>query len=448
MSFNQIKRKSYYNALKVEQGIDFRKPEERNKYVENLHGGLQAVDRLKQAIELQDSQGVFLFTGQRGSGKSTELLRLQYMLEQSTDEPVKVYYLDMEQWLSTNREIELGAFVLAMVAAWVEQAQPARAQRSWAERLTEFLTRTQLSADKVSLGADLIGGKANLSLALQTDDSFLTQLATQVAANRNSFVRELHQFVQEFSRELCPNGEKCVLLIDSLEKLTGVADKAELVYASVLQLFSQQSEALKLPLVHVVYSIAPYVLNQNRHLPAMLGGAVAVQLPSVHVFKPVHKSDGSGLEPDSTGIDHIVELLGKRCPDWRDFFDEADVRDLARDCGGDLRDFLRGLQVCLTGLSPTKHKALAEDWAYARSQLKPNIGIDLKHMQWMARIDKSQGAELQEPITPLLLERYLSTKHILAYLNGDTWYGVHPLIRKDVLARTQAAESHASKPAA
>lgn len=427
-SFNRNKVKAYYNALKVEHGIDFGKSVEREKYIAGLHGGLQAVDRLQQAIELQDGQGVFLFTGQRGSGKSTELLRLKYLLEQNTEELCKVYYLDMEQWLNTSRELELGAFMVAVVAAWVEQANPMSALRTWPQRFLEFLNRTKVTAEKISLGADLQAAKTTVTLALQTDDSFLAQVATQVQANRNAFVRELHQFVQDFSRELCHGGEKCVLLIDSLEKLTGVADKAELVYESVLTLFSQQSEALKLPLVHVVYSIAPYVLNQNRQLPALLGGAIAVQLPSVHVFKR-----NSYLE--DSGVDQIMQLLGKRCPDWREFFDEQDVRAIARDCGGDLRDFLRGLQVCLTGLNDEKPRAVAEDWDYARSQIKPNTAIDIKHMRWMARLDESHSAELADPITPLVLERYLSTKHVLAYLNGDTWYGLHPLIRDEVLKR-------------
>ncbi|GAB4087529.1 hypothetical protein [Hydrogenophaga soli] len=435
-TFDKQKFKAYYNTLKVEHGLDFNKAEDRAKYVRGLHGGTQAVDRLQKAIELQEAQGVFLFTGQRGSGKSTELQRLKHQLENNAEEPCKVFYLDMEHWLNPSREIELGAFMLAVVAAWVEQANLGAIERTWFDRIAEFLTRTHISVDKLSLGADVAVAKTSVSLALRTDDSFLSQLANQVNANRNAFVRELHQFAQDFKQQLCPHGQKCVLLIDSLEKLTGVADKAEQVYESVLQLFSQQSEALKLPLVHVVYSIAPYVLNQNRQLPALLGGAIAVQLPSVHVFQR------NSYEVDD-GVDQILELLNKRCPDWREFFDEADVRAFACDSGGDLRDFMRGLQVCMTGLSPQKPRVDGDDWAYARSQIKPNTAIDLEHMRWMAKVDQSHAAELSSPITPLVLERYLSTKHVLAYLNGDTWYGLHPLIRNDVLARTKAPE-HAS----
>jgi hypothetical protein len=436
-AFDAAKRKAYYNALRIEHGINFSDAVEREKYISGLHGGTQAVDRLAQAIQLQDSQGVFLFTGQRGSGKSTELLRLKYELESNQQEPCKVYYLDMEQWLNTSRELDFGAFMLAVIAAWVEQAHPARAERTWPQRLSEFLSRTNITTDKLSLGSDTEGVKASVSLALQTDDSFLTELAAEVKANRNSFVRELHKFVGEFSREVCHQGEKCVLLIDSLEKLTGVADKAEQVYQSVLNLFSQQSEALKLPLVHVVYSIAPYVLSQNSQLPALLGGAVAVQLPSVHVFKR------ATYDPDE-GVAQMMALLAKRCPHWQDFFEEPHVRQFAQESGGDLRDFLRGLQVCLTGLSPKNPRAGDADWAYARSQIKPNTAIDLEHMRWMARIDTSHSAELASPITPLILERYLSTKHVLAYLNGDTWYGLHPLIRQEVLDRTSSPPPHAN----
>lgn len=438
--FDAAKHKLYYNALKVERGIDFSIEEERKKYISGMHGDGAQVDRLKRAIELQDGQGVFLFTGQRGSGKSTELLRLKYRLERNAAEPCKVYYLDMAEWLSTSRELELGSFMLAVVAAWVEQAGVQPSGATWAERFWTFLNTTNVKLEGIKVEANIGPAQAGIGLALQTDDNFLTQLNEQVRINRNAFVRGLHQFVQTFSRELCGRGEKCVLLIDSLEKLTGVADKAEQVYESVLQLFAQQSEALKLPLVHVVYSIAPYVLNQNRNLPAALGGAVAVQLPSVHVFKE------KTCEPDTAengGIDQMVRLFNERCPDWRDFFDEGDVRALAQESGGDLRDFLRALQVCLTGLDAAHPRVNAADVAQARSQIKPSMTVDLEHLRWMARVDASHGSELQAPVTALVLERYLSTKHVLAYLNGDTWYGLHPLIRDEVLARVGAEPAKA-----
>lgn len=434
MTFDTVKRKLYYNALKVERGIDFSDPHERQKYVEGLHIGTQAVDRLKQAIQLQDDQGVFLFTGQRGSGKSTELLRLKYELEQDAGEPCKVYYLDIEQWLNTSRELELGSFVLAVVAAWVEQADPNRDEATWSQRFQNFWERTQVRMGTLNASLSVLGAgaKAGLSISLKTDDSFLAQLSETIKSQRQTFIQGLHAFVENFSRELCPDGRKCVLLIDSLEKLAGIGteSKAEQVYTSVLDLFAKQSEALKLPRVHVVYSIAPYVLNQNRHLPASLGGAVAVQLSSVHVFQEQSHT------PDEGSIAQIIEILSKRCPDWKDFFDHADVYQFAQESGGDLRDFLRGLQVCLTGLNPDHPRAKEDDWNFVRSQIKPNIAIDLEHIRWMARVDNSHDAELATPITPLTLERYLSTKHVLAYLNGNTWYGLHPLIRDEVLHRS------------
>ena len=432
-NFDAAKLKHYYNALKVERGIDFGVATESEKYIPELHGGTQAVDRLKQAIYLQDDQGVFLFTGQRGSGKSTELLRLKHELEINPEEPCRVYYLDMEQWLSTSRELDLGAFMVAIVAAWIAQAYPNNTNNTWHDRLKRILS-------KINIEGIGINSLINIQFALRSDDSFLGQLSEAVKKNRSAFVPELHQFVQAISTDLRQSSgrEKCVLLIASLEKLTGVASKATQVYESVLNLFALQSEALKLPLVHVVYSIAPYVLNQNRQLPALLGGAVAVQLPSVHIF---NRNSG---DPDQNGIGKIINLLTKRCPEWKDFFDEADVSAFAKDSGGDLRDFLRGLQVCLTGLSPKHPRADQNDWNEARSQIKPNTAIDLQHAQWMARVDTTHSAELDGPITALVLERYLSTKHVLAYLNGDTWYGLHPLIRTEI---AEYAKTHANHPA-
>ena len=34
-----------------------------------------------------------------------------------------------------------------------------------------------------------------------------------------------------------------------------------------------------------------------------------------------------------------------------------------------------------------------------------------------------------------MLQHYLASKHVLAYLNGDNWYAVHPMLRDWVLQR-------------
>ena len=433
MTYDFEKSRTFYNALKAQYVLNYGDEEDRKKYIAGLHGEEDSVATLKHEIELSNEQGVFLFTGQTSSGKSTELKRLHYLLESKSRSPCKVYYLDMSQWLSTERPLELGGFIVAVVAAWVEAIGTNAAQRTPAQRLADFVkdTKIQLSGINLSAGFDFIGAKTDLQVSLRSDDNFLKNLENEVKKNQVSFVKQVKQFVENLVNEICPTQEKCVLLIDSLEKIQGYGAKGVEVMDSVLTLFSQQSQALQFPLTHVVYSIAPYVLEQNKQLPALLGGAIAVQLPSVHIYK------NKSVEIDKDGEERLLQLLNKRYPDWEQFISKEQVQSIIANTGGELRDYLRALQACIAQLSETQPRANEKTLEGVWRQIRPTLALEAKHLDWLGRVAQSHKSELDDGINAHVLQRFLNTKHVLAYLNGETWYGIHPLIRK-------AIEEHAT----
>ena len=75
---------------------------------------------------------------------------------------------------------------------------------------------------------------------------------------------------------------------------------------------------------------------------------------------------------------------------------------------------------------------------YALAHVSPNRNVMAEHVQWLARLDASHEAELGGLIDGRLLQRYLATKHVLAYLNDDSWLAVHPMLREWVQARSAA----------
>ena len=432
MPIDKQKLKTYFNALGVQKPVDYGDATERKKYVEGLHGDRNVVDALFNAIDLQDGQGVFLFSGQRGSGKSTELKRLKYLLETDPTIDCKVFYLDMQEWLNPARPVELGSFVVAVAAAWVHQAKTTDAQLSPAQRFWDFLKNTQIDISGLNLGVGSGDVKADLQISLHTDESFLQEIAKLTQKHKTRFIGQAKEFISQLAHDLCGDKSKCVLLIDQLEKINGNGSNTEEVLTSVLNLFANNSDALQLPLVHAVYSIPPYVLEQNKNLAAVLGATATVQLPSVHVFKR------ESSDADPVYVARVVDLVARRCPDWREFFSLAQLQTLVLETGGDLRDLLRALQNCLLKISDATPQVNDEALDFARSQVRPTLVIPIEHMVWMARIDGSHRSETNEQYSALLLEKYLTTKHVLAYLNGQTWYGLNPLIRQEVLS--QAAQ--------
>lgn len=419
----------FIQAVQNTEPLDIAQPEDKSRYVEHLQGPRDALTRLKAEISHRIGDGVYLFTGQIGSGKSTELLRLKAELASAE---CKVYYCDLEDWLNLNAPIDLASMLLALIASWVETVGTLHGKRTPVQRLSDFLTGTNIMLTGINLGADMGVARGQLQLALKTDEGFRTRLEDAIKANVGSFVSQAHKFVAELVADICPNGEKCVLIADSLEKIRGYGDDANKVYETVQRLFLSEGTALRLPSVHVVYSVSPFLLTQNPQLPSILGQGGVVNMPSVHVFK------NCSNQLDDSGIAQMTALVGRRYADWENFIEKDLLKELIRDCGGDLRDYLRAIKVVLLELEANPKTSRDDLLDVVRGQISPPKLVPSAHIAWMARLERSHEPELDDKIDNAVFQRYLATKHILAYLNGDAWYAIHPLLRNWVLGRPEA----------
>lgn len=429
MQNENVELSRFIRAVQSTEPLDVGTPEGQALYVPHLQGPRDALSRLRAEIRHRQGDGVYLFTGQIGSGKSTQLLRLRHELAGSQ---CKAYYTDLEDWLNLNTPIDLASLLVSVVASWVEAIGTAAGQRTPAERIGDFFRRTELDLSEISFTAGFDAAKAQLKLALKTDKGFREQLERAMAQNLSSFVRKAHAFVAQLVSEVCPHGEKCVLIVDSLEKIRGYGDEASKVYTSLQNIFLAEGNALRLPGVHVVYSVSPYLLAQNPHLPGILGQGVVVTMPSVHVFK------ARSRRLDGYGVNHMRELLGRRYPDWERFISGKLLLRIIRDTGGDLRDYLRAIKVVLLEREADPNVSRKELLDVVRAQISPPKLIPSEHIGWMARLERSHEPELGGPITDLVLQTHLATKHVLAYLNGQTWYALHPLLRDWVMHRPEA----------
>lgn len=118
--------KVLYNALSFDRPINFGQDElvvglSTDYYVENLHGGddRDPVQELADQIDLSDSAGAYLFTGNRGTGKTTELLRLATVLYGYDCE---VFYADMAEYLILEQRIEITDFLISVLGAFLRRS--------------------------------------------------------------------------------------------------------------------------------------------------------------------------------------------------------------------------------------------------------------------------------------------------------------------------------------
>ncbi len=427
--------KKLYNALKdrILEPDDPVYVEEINQGIAN-HVVVDPVEEMATEIDWQEGGGVCLFTGQRGTGKSTELQRLKRRLE---DLGAEVFYADLSEFLLLTKEVEISDFLIAVAGAMSEQMKDryggSPGDRSYWDRISAFL---QTKVEIKDLGFKVAG--VDIKAALKDDPDFKRRVQEAARGHVAQLVRDAHDFLAEgvqYVREQRGDPEcKVVLLIDSVERIRGVGSEAMAVYESVRNLFFGHAEHLKVPVLHMVYTIPPYLSVLAAGAGALMGGAVTRRLVSTHIFKDRSR------EPDRAGLERLRTVIAKRYPDWKKIFEPAALDELALNSGGDLREFFRLIRLCLPSVRddaqlPLNVEAIKQANNAARGEMLP---IPEDHLGWLKRISQTHDTCLEKDADLPTLAHFLDNRLVLNYRNGSDWYDVHPLLRDVVDAYVSA----------
>jgi hypothetical protein len=387
------------------------------------------IDELFTRISWSSAATVNLVSGQRSSGKSTELRRLRRLLEK---DGCVVFLCDMHDYMNMTTPVEITDFFISIMGALSEEferkfTRKAPREGYW-ERIANFLN-TEVQLKELSVEAGAQGAKAGIKASLKDDPTFKAMLQQKLRGHVARLVSEAHGFavdVVEQVRKITgdPN-KKVVYLIDSVEHIRGVGvDHAELVYKSVENLFSAHAESLHFSLLHVVYTIPPYLTPLAPGLGRYLGGGMVCYLPSVHILK----RDGS---PDIEGLAVMRRIVDCRYSERREIFDDAQLNKMALATGGDFREFFRLIRGSLLKAVNIQAlpvpEAIIDDAAnHLRRDMLP---IAREDKEWLRKIAASKDAELQSIAELPRLARFFDTNLVLNYRNDDYWYDVHPLLK-------------------
>ena len=417
--------KTLYNAL-VDRVLEPGDP----VYVAQVnHSGVaDAIEEIATEIDWQDGGGVCLFTGQRGTGKSTELKRLKLRLE---DLGAVVFYVDLSEFMLLTKEVEISDFLVSVAGAMSEQLQAryggSPGDSSYWNRLTAFL---QTKVEFKELGLKLPG--FDIKAALKSDPDFKARVQQAARGHVAQLVKDAHGFLGEsvnyVRQQEGDANRKVVLLIDSVERIRGVGSDAMAVYESVRNLFFGHAEHLKVPLLHIVYTIPPYLSVLASGAGTLMGGAVARRLVSTHIFKDRSR------DADEDGLKVLRLVIATRYPTWAKLFAPAAIDKLAMSSGGDLREFFRLIRLCLPAVRDDAQLPLTVDAVKpaenaARNEMLP---IPADHLTWLKRITLSHDTCLDKDADLPILAHFLDNRLVLNYRNGSDWYDVHPLLREVV----------------
>lgn len=419
--------KTFYNAL-ADRALEPDDP----VYVPQVNiqsqSGADAIEQIATEIEWQEAGGVCLFTGQRGTGKSTELRRLKRRLEQVG---ITVFYADLSEYLLLTKEVEISDFLVSIAGALSEEISKkygkSPGDRSYWDRFTKFLeTRVELTGLNATIEG--VGVKA----ALKADPDFKRRVQEASRGHVAQITRDAHDFMKEavafVRKQEKYDATKVVLLIDSVERIRGVGDEAMKVFESVRNLFFGHAEALKVPTLHIVYTVPPYLPVLAAGAGQLMGGATTRRLVSTHIFKDRSR------EADPGGLAVLRKVVEMRCQRWSDIFKVEALDHLALSSGGDLREFFHLIRLCLPAVSddaelPLSVKAVAHAENALRNEMLP---IPADHVTWLKCIAKSHEPCLATDKDLPILAHFLDSRLVLNYRNGCDWYDVHPLLRNVV----------------
>ena len=396
--------------------------------------GDDPVELMTRAIEWTPGESVQLLSGYRGTGKSTELMRLAKRLEQND---FLVFRCDIEDYLNMSVPVDICDFLMAISGAFGDAITEGNfldghpMHEGYWKRLANFFKRAELvdvSANlgiPVALGSDVVS--ANIKANLKSDPIFKRSLQKYMAGHLGALVNDVHGYF-----ESCVNALKerlgkqfeVVLLVDSIEHFRGTYINAQAVQSSVEDLFVSHSERLHLPHLHVVYTVPPYLKIRYGNLGALYEPGGVRMLPAL-------KLRNRKGEFSQEGYDAMERVVGVR-GDWQQLLGRRSALDrLIKNSGGHLRDLLRLLGEVLRRAKefPVPESTVEAAINQVRTEFLPIADDDAR---WLAEIARSHQTALPNTDKLPVLARFFDTHLALCYRNGDEWYDIHPLIAEHV----------------
>lgn len=343
-----------------------------------------------------------------------------------------VFLCDMRNYMNLTTRVEITDFFISIMGALSEEVEEKYnenpAVTGYWDRLVNFM-KTEVKFENIKFETLVGPVKTGITASLKDDPDFRKYLQDGLRGHVAKLIKQAHQFateIVELVREKTNDkNKKVVFLVDSVEQIRGVGDEAGLVYRSVENLFSGHPDALRLPMLHVVYTIPPYLTSLAPSVGRLLGGGNVAALPNVYI----RNEKG---EDDEDGLNVMVKIVSNRFPRWAEVFNKDQIKRLAISSGGDLRDFFRligdSLVKCSTGGSislPVDESIINNVENHLRRNMLPIAKTDL---EWLKKISKSKRPELESIEELPRLARFFDTTLVLNYRNGHDWYDVHPLL--------------------
>ncbi len=396
--------------------------------LDDVRGEAGLVDRLAQRIRLADGVTCQLLAGHHGSGKSTELKRLQREL-QAGEKRYFVVFCDAGSDLDLN-DVDFPEVLIAVVHQLAQQLedraeiklQAGYFKQRW-EALKGLLGGLDFSEVELSLGMLKIAGaikgspdaRAKIREALEPDTGNLLHAANDVIGEAKLELRK-----QRYS--------DLVILVDDLDKIVlrphGVAGCSTSEY-----LFIHRHAQLSAFQCHMVYSM-PLALAYSAQEPK-IASLYGRRVPIIPMTKLTQRPPSKGT--CKPGIERFRDIIATRLKsagvDDETVFESSKLRDrLIRLSGGQPRELMILLREAIIG-GGLPIGATAIDRAEREGRRAYARQLHDEHWKMIRQVRKDGKLRRTRDNEELIWE-LLDSRAILQYLNTEEWYGVNPVARE------------------
>jgi len=368
------------------------------------------------------------FTGHRGCGKSTELLRLKRRWERD----YFVVYFEVTDLLDPNDIAFTDLFIataMVVAQAFHDSGMPLSPKRLKSiEEFAATVIHETTDSRKAQIGA---GGKAEAGAEIPFVAKLKAWITSQFQAAteqkvtiRRIFERDVTRLITDTNlllddararlRKARRNrSADLLIIIDNLDRLPPEVGE---------RLVFQHSDLLKQLRSNVIYTIPVSVLHSPKGIERAFPQHDILPMVKVHQYGRRKLR----LDWDEDGVSELAEAVAARVELQAVFEDVGLVRELARQSGGCLRHLMQFARYACEGAYARKAAKVSAkdiDAALARMQFDFERMIPPEHYPILREVARTKNLANDE-----FGRAALFNLSVLEYNGENRWTYVHPLV--------------------
>jgi GTPase SAR1 family protein len=364
--------------------------------------------RLELGLETREPIKL-LFTGHRGSGKSTALNRLILNLD-SDFIIVKYNVLD----LLDQNDVTYIDVLLSILTKLFEKAQEdevkledslSKRADEWSSSITK--TRTTKNRKGLEFKAKIPFYLLEIMGRIKNESTTRKEIRKQIEPR----VSELISLINDTIAEIEKNDKQILVIIDNLEKIE--SDNAS-------ELFYNHGTQLSQPMCKIIYTF-PISLKSSDKFQQIKNNFSGVY---VHPNIKIHEKDGSEHHCEK-GREFMKEIVSKRVS--LELFEPDALEYILDMSGGVVREFIRIIR-------DSSIRALARGKITIDKDIAIDVVNGLKNL-YQAQLSDSDYKVLLEVYKTKDIKRddklvnLLHNLSVLEYRNGRSWCDLNPVVR-------------------